>query len=66
MSISLYKTLEVKRNHLLEEKEALLKVYNKQFFLFKNKSLKEKIDILEGRIKELEEVMRIIQTNSFY
>ena len=62
--ISLYKTLELKKNGLEAERASLQNVYDKQFFLFKNKLLKEKIDILTGKIKQLEEVLLMIQSNS--
>ncbi len=63
MSISLYKTLELKRNDLMAERETLKKIYNKQFFLFKSKLIKEKIDILTGKIEQLNEVLIIIKSN---
>ena len=63
MSVSLYKTLELKKNSLAAEKEALKKAYDKQFFLFKNKLMKEKIDILTGKIEQLDDVLLIIKSN---
>ena len=63
MSISLYKTIELKKNSLVAEKEALKKAYDKQFFLFKNKLMKEKIDILTGKIEQLDDVLLIIKSN---
>lgn len=63
MSISLYKTLELKKNDLIAERETLKKIYNKQFFLFRSKLMKEKIDILTGKIEELDDVLIIIKSN---
>ncbi len=63
MSVSLYKTLELKKNGLVAEKEALKKAYDKQFFLFKSKLMKEKIDILTGKIEQLDDVLLIIKSN---
>jgi len=63
MSVSLYKTLELKRNDLMAERETLKKIYNKQFFLFRSKLVKEKIDILTGKIEQLDDVLIIIKSN---
>jgi len=63
MSVSLYKTLELKRNGLIAEREALKKMYDKQFFLFRSKLMKEKIDILTGKIEQLDDVLIIIKSN---